>query len=108
MGKGTSFKDFFWVTNPENRHIQRIPIHLLICGGPRAPMTRECIPILFSLNSRNPNHSFNLAPSISYSSGGRGGPPPNYSDPRIKVVKAGHASTHLGGPSATWSIPQCP
>ena len=33
-------------------------------------MTRECIPILFKLNSRNPNHSFNLAPSISYSGGG--------------------------------------
>ena len=35
-------------------------------------MTRECIPILFKLNSRNHNHSFNLAPSISYSGGGGG------------------------------------
>ena len=33
-------------------------------------MKRECIPILFKLNSRNPSHSFNLAPSISYSGGG--------------------------------------
>ena len=32
-------------------------------------MMRECIPILFKFNSRSPNHSFNLAPSMSYSGG---------------------------------------
>ena len=53
--------------------MQCMPIHVLIGRGPRAPMTRECIPILFKLNSRNPNHFLNLAPSISYSAGGEGG-----------------------------------
>ena len=46
-GKGTRFKEIFWGTKPENRAIQCIPIHLLIGTGPRAPMMRECIPILF-------------------------------------------------------------
>ena len=57
----------------------------LIGRGPRAAMTRECIPTLRLLNSKNSNHSFNLAPSIAYSRGGEGGgrPPQNYSDPRI-------------------------
>ena len=45
--KGTRFKDFFLGTNPENRDIQCIPIHFFIGRGPRAPMTRECIPVLF-------------------------------------------------------------
>ena len=35
-------------------------------------MTQECIPILFSLSSRSPNHPFNLAPLIPYSGGVRG------------------------------------
>ena len=46
MEKGTRFKEMFWWTHPENQDIQRIPIHFLIGRGPRAPMTRECIPIL--------------------------------------------------------------
>ena len=83
MGKGTRFKENFWWTNPENRDIQCTPIHFLISRGPRAPMTRECIPLLFKLNSRNPNHSFNPAPSISYSDGGRA---QKFSDPRIKIM----------------------
>ena len=44
-GKGTRFKEFFGGTNPENRDIQCIPIHIF-GRGPIAPMTRECIPIL--------------------------------------------------------------
>ena len=44
--KGLDLKTFFGGTNPENRDIQCITIHFLIGRGPRAPMTRECIPIL--------------------------------------------------------------
>ena len=53
-------------------------------------MTRECMPILFTLNSRNPNHSCNLAPSISYSGGGGGGAgPPQI----IQILGLGEART---------------
>ena len=44
-GEGTTFKEIFWGTNPENRDIQCLPIHFFINGGLRAPMTRECIPL---------------------------------------------------------------
>ena len=47
-GKGTRCKDFFGGTNPENQDIQCLPIHFFIGRGPRASMTRECIPILFN------------------------------------------------------------
>ena len=73
--------NFAWGKTPENRDIQCIPIHFLIGRGPRAPMTRECIPILFLLLSRSPK---NPAPSMSYSGRG-GGPPPNKTSARIRV-----------------------
>ena len=63
MGKRDQIKKKIWWTNPDNRDIQCIPIHFEIIRGPRAPLMRECIPILFliELNSRSPNQSFNLA-----------------------------------------------
>ena len=53
-GKGTRFRDFFGGTNPENRDSQCIPIHFLIGRGPRAAMTRECIPLLFLIEFQEP------------------------------------------------------
>ena len=49
MGKRTRFEEQFWGTNPDDRDIPYIPIHLFINRGPRAPITQECIPFLFQI-----------------------------------------------------------
>ena len=46
-GKGTTLKELFGGTSPDIRDIQYIPIHFLINKRPRAPMTQECLSILF-------------------------------------------------------------
>ena len=81
-GKGTRFQEFLGGPILKIEIFNAFLFICLIGRGARAPITRECISFFLKLNSRSPNHSFNLAPSISYSGGGGG---PNYSDPRIKA-----------------------
>ena len=47
--KGARLKEDFRGTYPDNTKIEYVPIHFsfLINRGPRAPMTQECIPVLF-------------------------------------------------------------